>query len=79
MLTLMFTSVSHPAAGRSSSNHPAKAQQLFVLVRARPDAIVRRLSVHRGPRNAFDLANYVVNDGQLFCAGGEVGSESFCW
>jgi hypothetical protein len=38
---------------------------LFVFVRAGPDAIVRRLPVHCGSRNAFDLASYVVNDGQL--------------
>jgi hypothetical protein len=52
---------------------------LFAFVRARPDAIVRRLPVHCGPRNAFDLASYVINDGQLLGRQGEVDWEFLCW
>jgi hypothetical protein len=51
----------------------ATAQQrtLFAFVRARPDVVVRRLPIHCGPRNTLNLASYVVNDGQLFGAGGK--------
>jgi hypothetical protein len=40
-----------------------------LFFRTRPDAVIRGLSAHGDPRDVFDLANYVVNDGQLFGAG----------
>ena len=55
-------------AARSPVQATAQQRTLFALVRARPDAVVCGLPVHCGPRNAFDPADYVVNDGQLFGA-----------
>ena len=57
------------APTREPNQRNAAALSTFVL--ARPDTIVRRLSVHRGSRNTLDLTSCVVNDGQLFCAGGK--------
>jgi hypothetical protein len=48
---------------KAPAKAPDAAASLFF--RVRPDAIVRRLPVHGGSRIAFDLAGYVVNDGQL--------------
>src|SRR5262249_21599614 len=40
-------------------------ERLFAFVRARTDAIIGGLPIHRGPRNFLDLVGYVVIDGQL--------------
>jgi hypothetical protein len=63
--------ITRPAHAPKPRAGPAPWRLLFVFVRARPDTIVSRLAVHRSSRNAFDLANYVVKDGQLFGARGK--------